>query len=79
MTLTSIHDHILDAALFECDPQRRKELAHQYTDELLTITEPFWQTFCPSNLPKEDSGAINSEREPPTDILSGSSGTNKGD
>ena len=74
MTLTSLHNLILDAVLFECDPQHRKDLAHQHTDELLEAAEPYWKYFCPSQLPKEDP-AINST---PTVVeLSGSSGINK--
>ena len=79
MTLTSLHNLILDAVLFECDPQHRKDLAHQHTDELLEAAEPYWKHFCPTQLPKEDSGAINSERDPQLVSSPKSSGTNKGD
>ena len=74
MTIVESHNRILDAALFECDPQRRRELAHLRTDVLLAITEPFWKYFCPSQLPKEDP-AIN--LTPTVVELSGSSGINK--
>ena len=79
MTLTSLHNLILDAVLFECDPQHRKDLAHQHTDELLEAAEPYWKHFCPTHLPKEDSGAINSEKGIPSQLSPGSSGTNEGD
>ena len=77
MTIVESHNRIFDAALFECDPERRKQLAHQYTDELLAITEPFWKFLCPSQLPKEDSGQSTQQRDAPA-IIPESSGT-KGD